>query len=309
MSKNVSSFARIDINFYTKGKKYKKSENLMKKIARALLMGLSLPSISKSDEIVTIFAHGLGGDKTQGHYYHINSRQNGFIEGNLETFNFKDYLNPRSSCLGQTADIAILQETSVKFKKVILVGVSRGAATIANYAGTEQPNNVMALILESPFDTIESIVKHLEATASSIVFKPSMYPNYDRNGIHPIDSMHKTSVHIPILLICSKKDVLIPASSTTLLYKKLLLAGHTKIHILVLDQGKHANILWGDQGYIYKNVVHAFYKEYGLPYNQMFAQSGLKHFAFSQPSLEELDKMLVLPSRFTILNPLSQQPQ
>src|ERR1700722_8282897 len=102
----------------------------MKRIARALLMGLTLPHILKSDEFVTFFAHGLGGDKTQGHYYHINSRHNGFIEGSLETFNFKDYLNPRSSCLGQNNDIEALHTVTKNFKKVILVGVSRGAATI-----------------------------------------------------------------------------------------------------------------------------------------------------------------------------------
>src|SRR5262249_48771428 len=127
----------------------------MKRIARALLMGLTLPQISKSDEFVTFFAHGLGGDKTQGHYYHVNSNSSGFIEGTLETFNFNDYLNPRSSCLGQQADIEILQTIIKNFNKVILVGVSRGAATIANYLGSRNPEHIMAAVLESPFDTVQ----------------------------------------------------------------------------------------------------------------------------------------------------------
>lgn len=274
----------------------------MKKIARALLMGLSFPTISRPDEIITLFAHGLGGDKTQGHYYHINSRQNGFIEGELETFNFKDYLNPRTSCLGQQADMSTLHNACQAFKKVILVGVSRGAATIANYLGTEQPNNVMAIVLESPFDTIDSIVKHLEATGASYSFKPSLYPNYDRNGIHPVDTIHKIPLNIPVLLICSTKDALIPASSTGLLYKKLVLAGHTKTHILILEHGKHANILWGEQGHIFRNVVHAFYKEYNLPYNPTFAQAGMKHFASCKPSIEEIDKLVLPQTRFNSLN-------
>jgi predicted alpha/beta hydrolase family esterase len=261
----------------------------MKRIARALLMGLTLPQISKSDEFVTFFAHGLGGDKTQGHYYHINSNHIGFIEGTLETFNFKDYLNPRSSCLGQHSDMEVLKSVTLNFNKVILVGVSRGAATIVNYLGSQNPEHVMAAVLESPFDSVQTIAQYTASLSNSFVFNPDIYTNFDPNGIQPIKVAHHIALNIPVLLICSRKDTLIPASSTIVLYKKMILAGHKKVHILILDKGRHANILWDEQGSIYRDVVHAFYKKYGLPYNEEFAKAGAHHFAHTTPNLEEVD--------------------
>src|SRR5688572_27939525 len=79
-----------------------------------------------SNDIVTVFAHGLGGNKEQGSYYHIEHEPQGFIEGKLAIFNFKDHKNPRQSCLGQETDIQFLDKEAKKYSEAILVGVSRG---------------------------------------------------------------------------------------------------------------------------------------------------------------------------------------
>lgn len=91
--------------------------------------------------------------------------------------------------------------------------------------------------------------------------------------------MDTIDLEIPILIVCSKEDALIPSTSSIALFDALRKRGHKKAHLLVLDHGAHANILWGPDGHIYRNVVHAFYKLYGAPYNPVWAAQGEKHFS------------------------------
>lgn len=246
-------------------------------IIQPLILGFLMANQSL-EAYVTVFAHGLGGDKEQGSYYHLDFGNNGFIEGTLKTFNFADYKNPFTSCLGQENDISFLHAACKNLNGVILVGVSRGAATIINYVGTMHPKNIRALVLESPFDKVESITNHLNAQNPNHSFKLSYYPNYNPNGLHPINVVDKISPEIPVLFIVSQADALIPAHTITPLYEKLKSAEHKKVHILMLKHGKHANILWGKEGTMFKNVVHAFYKHYGLPHNPAWALAGKRHF-------------------------------
>lgn len=230
---------------------------------------------SQSKDVVTVFAHGLGGDKDQGWYYHVSSNiQNACIEGHLITFNFKDAGNPTTSCLGQDADIATLHTTCVNYENVILFGVSRGAATIANYLGTHKTQNVRAAILESPFDHVASVVRQINDSQSLPLITPAMYPNYNPHGIQPIDIADKIDLNIPLLIIASKSDSLIHYSSTVNLYNKIVAGGHKKAYLLVTETGAHANILFGPEGRFVRNVIHAFYKEQNLPHNAIWASQG-----------------------------------
>lgn len=245
----------------------------------------------------TIFSHGLGGNKSQGGQYHIRYNGAGFIEGPLVLFNFADHNNIHLSSLGQEADYQTLHGVYKNKAPVILAGVSRGAATTINELGINKPTNVLAAVVESPFDHVQSISDNIIGLAGWIPgvswlahkLVPQIYTGYNPNGIQPIDTIDKISKDIPLLIVCSKKDMLIPYASSINLYKKLIASGHTKAYLFVTDEGEHANILWGTDGGRYRNVVHAFYKKYGIPYNDAWANGGYEQFKLCQPSLADLN--------------------
>lgn len=233
---------------------------------------------------ITIFSHGLGARGEHGTYYHVASGQpNAFIEGPLHTFNYPDVNAPQSSCLGQEADMAALHQACKNYEQVNLVGVSRGAATIFNYLAHYNPKNIALVIAESPFDHVRSIVHHKTGFASFESTLPISFAQYDPKGPQPINGVEKIDRTIPILLVCSQEDSLIPVSSTRRLYEALRKTGHKKVHLLVTRYGKHANIINGKDGTLYRNVVHAFYKKYGKPYNAEWARAGQERFVLCQP--------------------------
>ena len=95
----------------------------------------------------------------------------GINENQFHAFNFVDagsrITNVRQCGLAQEKDIKQLQEQidAQKNKNLILLGLSRGASTAITTVGTHKPKNVKALIVESPFDDIKSIVANIVSYA------------------------------------------------------------------------------------------------------------------------------------------------
>jgi len=240
---------------------------------------------TSNNKVVTVASHGLGANKEQTFGYHTQSgNPNAFIEGRLETFDYDDVHNPNSSCLGQEADINKLHENTQKHKDCNLFGWSRGAVAIANYAGTRLPQNVGAMILESPFDDIKSVVQHKTGFASLASGIGLVATNHNPNGIQPIKVAHSVDLDQPMLIYCSKEDSLIPAKSSIEYYNALRRTGHHKVHLLVVDRGAHANIINGPDGQIVRNVIHAFLKDHNRPYNAEWAKAGQERYKQCQPS-------------------------
>ena len=252
-------------------------------------------SISGRDSAF-IFSHGLGGNKNNATFY----KEGGILWPKpIHSFNYPDVtqddgFNAAESSLGQAPDIAALknayEQAKSTHKDLVFFGVSRGAATIINFLGTNACPEAKAAILESPFDCVESIARNkawiLGSISHSVV--PSFYKKYDINGPQPIQNVHKIPKELPILFVCSKKDALIPARSTQALYKELKKNGHEHAYILTVNTGAHANILSGDEGIAYRNVVHAFYQKYNMPHHPKCAEQGRELLQKCQPSIEEL---------------------
>jgi len=254
--------------------------------------------------IGSIFAHGLADTATQAFKY----LEKDIILKPFETFNFPDATDRffrvkfRCTSLGQDNEIARLhkayQQYTADKEEVILFGLSRGASTALNFVATHQPQQVSALVLESPFDSIESIIKYqlpglrLSINEKNIAWGQSImsfiFAKYNPQGIQPIQVIDKIDKNIPILIICSKQDTRVPYTSSVEIYKKLVQSGHKKVHILILDCGKHSKILWDKQEHVYRNCVHAFYKKYNLPYMSAYADLGDQIINGTQPALTNL---------------------
>jgi len=254
----------------------------------ALIGTSAVQASAPAEQPITIFSHGLGGQGDHAIYYHTQSGQpHAFIEGRMESFDYQDVQDSRASCIGQDADMETLHKACETISQATLVGVSRGAATIFNYLAKYIPKNITAVVAESPFDQVSSVVQHKAGFASFESSLPLVFPNYNRSGPQPIQAAKSIDKDIPVLLVCSDEDALIPTSSTKRLYDALCLAQHTKTHLLVTKHGAHANILNGPDGQLYRNVVHAFFKAYNKSHNPRWAAAGQERFASCKPAVTE----------------------
>jgi fermentation-respiration switch protein FrsA (DUF1100 family) len=89
-----------------------------------------------------------------------------------------------------------------------------------------------------------------------------IFPRYKWTGLKPLDFVQAIPKDIPILLICSTSDALVPSSTTIKLYNALLNAG-CQAYLVVLNVGSHAKLFLSDDWPLYKKAVHAFYKKVG----------------------------------------------
>lgn len=290
-------------------------------ILQTLSLGLSCFS-AKAEEIapVYLFSHGLAGSKNQAYLYTKTNEANGKVITNkryildepLITFDYPDttdrFWKVRRSVtsLGQESEIAALEEqyntiieqSMHEEPHIVLFGISRGASTAVNFLGTDERPAIRAAIVESPYDSFETVQRFLAKriflhwipgiqTICRGITK-AVFPKYTSKGIHPVDTIINIRKDLPILFVCSRQDELVPFQCTLNLYHKLCQAGHEHAYILILNQGAHGQLLHKSIGSTYQSVVHAFYQKYDLPHDPMLARYGKSKLAKCQPKIEHV---------------------
>lgn len=189
--------------------------------------------------------------------------------------------------LAQEADINILLKTYNDHMQkypdsyLVLYGVSRGASTICTFMAKHQPQNIKAIILEAPFDSIAHFLKHSSKTSllNNVLPLNKLLPKvtaYDPNGDSPIKSIEHISKEVPKLIVASELDDVIPVQCAKSLMRKFTNHGHKNAHLLILKKASHSGYAFDDfaDKLKYETVVHAFYKHYGLPYDEALASQG-----------------------------------
>ncbi|MCK5632627.1 hypothetical protein KAH94_02680 [bacterium] len=249
---------------------------------------LKSPVEFKKEKISAVFSHGFWDYACQ-----VNNYKD-FFSFSMNSFSYPDAKNDKihlsKANLAQENDIQALQNAVKKHDANVLMGLSRGASTIITFLATHKVAGLKAVILESPFDCMENVAKALICKRLHLGWIPGLarfaaytipwiLREYKRDGIKPIDVIHNIPKDLPILLICSLEDSLIPVSSTIALYNRLCQTGHKKAHLLILDYGKHSKLVIGPDYQRYKEVCHAFCKEYGLSYDKQLAQAGKYEYA------------------------------
>lgn len=246
---------------------------------------------------ITIFSHGVGGDHQQADFY-----KSLFCSKNYITFNYpnapeKLFARNHKTGLAQQSEMDSLDyviDMSIKYNQpVVMYGVSRGASAIINVIGFRVANKrsvdqVAAIVLESPFAHCEDII---QGYAQQFKLPPffmrflakRFFKEYNKSKNAPIDWVSCIPKDMPILLICTSEDTIVPASSTKRLYAQLCKSGCTNVHLLEFPEGIHANIAWSRYGREYHTVLHAFYKRYNLPHNETMAELGNARFDACQP--------------------------
>ena len=267
-----------------------------------------------------LFSHGLGGTFEHAFAYAKSYKINGKTYHNKSYFFYQPFfsfnypnvantvdtsssfpgVNRNKTSLAQDNEIACLKtdyekaieenmrDRSVTHHNMVLFGISCGASAIINFVGLHNPQHVKALVLESPFDSVATIIDYklnwLPHFCGEYIIG-SIFKKYNQNGVHPINLVDKIDKDMKILIICSKQDKLIPWYSSASLYQKLRISGYKHVYIYIADHGEHANIINNKDGQTYRDVVHAFYRTYNLPYDPQFAENGQKQLDLCQPTL------------------------
>lgn len=271
-------------------------------------------SLPLEEKFGYIFAHGLGATQEQASLFLPNNSNKWLIYQPTILFDFPDAKNNAMEYhsqlvnLGQKLDIMRLKDMLEKALAllpdllVVGAGISRGAAALLNYVALFQPDSIAGLVLESPFDTLTNVIKHLlrrfhlewvpGSEKLALKIAKSTFPLLDFQGIFPINVVHKIQSHIPIMLIHSRKDRTIPVNSSRNLYRSLVLAGHKNVYFLELASGDHGKLVHSIESDLYATVLHAFYKKYGLPHTPQLAQNGENMLRHCQPTLQEINKKI-----------------
>lgn len=267
-----------------------------------------------NNKVECLFSHGIADTYKQAEKYVKSYCKNNKKHTNpystipviTTSFNYPDAtnyfwrVNFWHTSFGQKNEINALKKAIEKKKQaplthhtstdLLLYGISRGASTILTFLSHyPNTNNICALVLESPYDHIKTVAQHIVNTAHLACIPYSydivhatigmIFARYSKNGINPLSLIKNIPTSMPILIICSLKDQLVPWYSSYRIYQELRATGHSNAHILILKQGTHACFFCAQ----YRAVVHAFYKKYGLPYDALAASNGQLLFNFCQP--------------------------
>jgi hypothetical protein len=253
---------------------------------------------------INIFAHGLGGTAGSG-LKGYKEFIGGFITGkNGPEWNadlYGKYAGPLQSSLAQEADIAVVADQIVQYPhaKLILSGVSKGAATMVNTVGWLAVNNplllerVAAVIVESPFDSMESAAANMmhtvvekfgsahiatdaETTLDSYCVRPLgkyfervRFKNYKSDGISPIKAVREMWPHVNknmvVVFVHSQEDEVISVNASRILYATLKEHGFQNLYYIETEKGAHANVFWGADKKLVLEQLCYIYIQHGLP--------------------------------------------
>lgn len=282
---------------------------------------------SSKEQPITLFCHGIIDTKNQ-----IN-RYVEFIEQPALSFNFSDAqapndwslnnlifqlctlfskrVNRQQMYMGTGKDIDTLAAQIDFSQQYIIFGFSRGGATAINYIAEHTPQNVQALILEAtPADMLDSFDHIQQKIGLNIsdnkkiqaqIFH-TIFPAWQITSPPPVENIKKfTNKNLPILIIHSKDDSVVPISSAYKLYLAFLQAGFTNTYFIQLSTGQHAHYQKSPDRVIYLQALHSFYKKFGYTYNPTYTQNQ-DDLTYLQPTASYVKEQLTLFERHTKQN-------
>jgi len=208
------------------------------------------------------------------------------------------HINRNAMYMGQEADLEAISATIAQVptqESMILYGCSRGAAALLTYLGKYNPSNIAALVLDAcPADLPATLHIKLAScgihpTWANTIFT-TLFPQYDSStAITPFNAIALIqNKDLPILLIHSKKDHVVPYIHSLQLYQQLLDHGFTNVHLILVPHGRHAYILQDEPvAPLYAQAVHSFYKKYNLPYDATIAQDTMQETMLTKEEIEQ----------------------
>ena len=146
----------------------------------------------------------------------IDHRGCGKSEGNVITFGIREYRD----CLSW---LQLLQE-KFPHRKVMLTGVSMGAATVLMAAGTDLPENVIGVLADcgysSPKDIIKVVIRQMKLPPSLsypfVKLGARIYGHFNLEEISPAEALARCKV--PVIFFHGEEDAFVPCEMSKVNY-------------------------------------------------------------------------------------------
>lgn len=189
----------------------------------------------------------------------IDQRAGGRSGGRTTTFGIKE----SRDCL-RWIDYAT--ERFGKDVKLMLTGVSMGAATVMIAAGEELPENVVCVLADcgytSPREIISKFIREMglppKLTYPFVKLGALLFGRFDLDKYQPIDSVKRTK--IPVIFIHGDADTFVPTYMSEVLYEAC--ASEHKSLVKIKGAGHGVAFPVDEEGYI--EALRSFEAECGL---------------------------------------------
>jgi alpha-beta hydrolase superfamily lysophospholipase len=161
----------------------------------------------------------------------------------------------------------VKEEVEARGRQLVLFGCSRGAATtFVSLATVEEPllASIRLVILEAPFDTVESVLVESSYTPNLQLFLLQAFTKYSGEQLSPLAACESFPLNVPVAFITSEKDTRVPRACTQRLIDRLRERGHLHLHHLELKNTGHSSMPHTDPDdtRAYLNFVNELYKLY-----------------------------------------------
>ncbi len=189
----------------------------------------------------------------------VNHRAAGPSDGHVISFG----INERRDCLGWI-DFAV--KKFGKDVKLVITGISMGAATVMMASGEDLPDNVISVLADcgytSPKEIICKVVKDMRLPVKLlypfIKLGARIYGRFDLEEASPIEAMKRCKV--PIVFVHGDADDFVPHDMSKRLYEAC--AAEKKKFISVPGAGHGLAFPVDREGYV--NQLNAVYDEWGV---------------------------------------------
>ena len=189
----------------------------------------------------------------------VNHRAAGPSDGHVISFG----INERRDCLGWINFAIDKFGTDVK---IVITGISMGAATVMMASGEDLPENVISVLADcgytSPKEIICKVVKDMKLPVRLlypfIKLGARIYGGFDLEESSPIDAMKKCT--IPIVFVHGDADDFVPYDMSVRLCEAC--ASEKKILVTVKDAGHGLAYPKDRDGYV--NQLNAIYDEWNI---------------------------------------------
>ncbi len=145
--------------------------------------------------------------------------------------------------------------------KIILTGVSMGAATVLMASNLDLPNNVIGILADCGYDSPKNIIKKYikDRKLPPEVFYPFvflgalLFGHFKLNSSSPIECVKEAKV--PIIFIHGESDTFIPYQMSENLYNSC----NSRKHITIIKNAEHG-ISYLIEPELYVNELNEFFK-------------------------------------------------
>lgn len=189
----------------------------------------------------------------------IDQRSHGKSEGRTTTFGVKE----RFDCI---AWINYITERFGKDTKIIITGVSMGAATVMMAAGENLPDNVVCVLADCGYSSARAIIKKVIAEMglpANLLYPfvrlgAFVFGHFNLEETSPIEAVKKAK--IPIIFIHGDTDAFVPHSMSKELYE----ACASKYKRFVTSPGAGHGLAYPLNKELYINALREFEEEAGF---------------------------------------------